>query len=221
MKIILLAAYEMGRQPFGLASPAAILRREGHEVHCTDLAIDRLPAQELSDAGLVAFHLPMHTATRLAVPVIRTVGAINPAAHLSAYGLYAPLNETLLRSLGVSSIFGGEFEPLLAALARRLDRGDTVVQPGAEVSFDRVDFAVPDRTGLPGLDRYARLLGAGSPRIAGYTEASRGCKHRCRHCPVVPVYEGAFRIVPVEVVLADVRNQVQAGARHITFGDPD
>ena len=54
-----------------------------------------------------------------------------------------------------------------------------------------------------------------------YTEASRGCKHLCRHCPIVPVYQGAFRIVQEEVVLEDIRRQVEAGAGHITFGDPD
>jgi hypothetical protein len=37
----------------------------------------------------------------------------------------------------------------------------------------------------------------------------------------VPVYDGRFRVVPVEIVMADVRAQVAAGARHITFGDPD
>src|SRR5213592_1050757 len=41
------------------------------------------------------------------------------------------------------------------------------------------------------------------------------------HCPIVPVYEGRFFIVPVEVVLEDIRRQVRAGATHITFGDPD
>jgi Radical SAM superfamily len=55
----------------------------------------------------------------------------------------------------------------------------------------------------------------------GYTESSRGCKHLCRHCPVVPVYQGQFRIVQREIVLEDIRRQVAAGARHITFGDPD
>jgi hypothetical protein len=37
----------------------------------------------------------------------------------------------------------------------------------------------------------------------------------------VPVYGGRFFVVPVETVLGDVRQQVAAGARHITFGDPD
>jgi hypothetical protein len=35
------------------------------------------------------------------------------------------------------------------------------------------------------------------------------------------VYQGQFRVVPVDVVLADVHAQVAAGAQHITFGDPD
>jgi radical SAM superfamily enzyme YgiQ (UPF0313 family) len=58
-------------------------------------------------------------------------------------------------------------------------------------------------------------------RIAGYTEASRGCKHLCRHCPIVPVYHGRFFVVRPEVVVEDIRRQVRAGAQHITFGDPD
>jgi hypothetical protein len=37
----------------------------------------------------------------------------------------------------------------------------------------------------------------------------------------VPVYDGQFRVVPIDVVLADINQQVAAGAEHITFGDPD
>ena len=65
------------------------------------------------------------------------------------------------------------------------------------------------------------MLPDGGHLVAGYTEASRGCKHLCRHCPIVPVYGGVFRIVPREIVLEDIRRQVAAGAEHITFGDPD
>ncbi|MCB0079236.1 MAG: radical SAM protein, partial [Anaerolineales bacterium] len=64
-------------------------------------------------------------------------------------------------------------------------------------------------------------LGNGTTRITGYVEATRGCKHTCRHCPIVPVYNGRFRVVQKEVVLADIRQQVEMGAQHITFGDPD
>jgi radical SAM superfamily enzyme YgiQ (UPF0313 family) len=155
----------------------------------------------------------MHTATRLAVPVIRKTRALNPQAKLAAYGLYAPLSEDLLRELGVEHIAGGEFEPALLQIAA----GAT----GERVSLDRLTFEVPDRVGLPAADKYAKLVQIAGERTVGYTEASRGCKHLCRHCPVVPVYEGRFRVVQPEVVLADIRQQVAAGATHVTFGDPD
>jgi radical SAM superfamily enzyme YgiQ (UPF0313 family) len=61
----------------------------------------------------------------------------------------------------------------------------------------------------------------GAIRIAGSTDATRGCKHLCRHCPIVPVYNGRFHAVPVDTVLDDIRQQVAAGAQHISFGDPD
>lgn len=153
----------------------------------------------------------MHTATRLALPIIERVRAINRSARLVAYGLYAPLNEAQLRGLGVDAIVGGEFEAGLAEIA---GGGEAPL-----VSLERQQFVVPDRTGLAPLGRYSRLRRGGQAIVAGYTEASRGCKHLCKHCPVVPVYNGAFRVVQQEVVLADIRQQ--SGAGHITFGDPD
>ena len=51
------------------------------------------------------------------------------------------------------------------------------------------------RVCLP-LARYATLQAGERTADAGYTEASRGCKHRCRHCPIVPVYDGRFRDRP-------------------------
>jgi radical SAM superfamily enzyme YgiQ (UPF0313 family) len=179
-----------------------------------DLAVSPLPSLVIREADLIAFHLPMHTATRLAVPAIDRVKRLNPAAQLCAYGLYAPLNESYLRDLGVETIVGGEFESFLAELAGGRP-------PDALVSLERLHFLTPDRAGLPGLARYAKLHVNGECRVVGYTEASRGCKHLCRHCPVVPVYQGSFRVIPQEVVLADIGHQVAAGARHITFGDPD
>ncbi len=62
---------------------------------------------------------------------------------------------------------------------------------------------------------------AGEERIAGHVEATRGCLHMCRHCPIPSVYEGRFFVVQADVVLEDIRRQVAAGARHITFGDAD
>jgi radical SAM superfamily enzyme YgiQ (UPF0313 family) len=217
--VLLVSTYDLGRQPFGLASAAAALRGAGVDVVCADLSREKLSASAVSDADAVAFFLPMHTATRLALPVIDRIRATNPAARLCAYGLYAPLNETLLRERGISTILGGEFEDDLVAFAIGRKRVERPSQTPKDVP--RVEFRVPDRGGLPPLTKYATLQVGSSRRVVGYTEASRGCKHRCRHCPIVPIYDGRFRILPVEVVLADVRAQVAAGAEHVTFGDPD
>ena len=215
MRVLLISTYELGRQPFGLASPAAWLRAEGHEVTVADLACHPLPGPAVEQAELIAFFLPMHTATRLFLRVVDRVKATNPGARLCAYGLYAPLNATLLGRAGIDTIIGGEFEQGLVNWAR----GNA--QTGPEVSLARQRFLVPDRTGMPPLAAYAQMVTNGATHRVGYTEASRGCKHLCRHCPVVPVYRGQFRIVQTDVVLADIRQQVAAGAEHITFGDPD
>jgi radical SAM superfamily enzyme YgiQ (UPF0313 family) len=130
------------------------------------------------------------------------------------------LNESYLRGLGAATILGGEFEAGLVSLADRLAAKRTL-QTEPLISLDRLQFRVPQRSGLPSLEKYAQLQLGGSSKRAGYTEASRGCKHLCRHCPVVPVYQGNFRVVQPDVVLADIRQQVAAGAVHITFGDPD
>jgi radical SAM superfamily enzyme YgiQ (UPF0313 family) len=215
VRVVLISTYDLGHQPFGLASPAAWLRAEEHEVCTVDLSREDLPPEAIVRADWVAFHLPMHTATRMALPHIEMVRRANPAARICCYGLYAPMSEELLRGLGVHHVIGGEFEEALANLiAGRVSQSPLIV-------LDRLAFQVPDRTGLPPLRVYARLLHNGERRVAGYTEASRGCKHLCRHCPIVPVYEGRFRIVPRDIVLADIRGQVAAGAEHITFGDPD
>jgi radical SAM superfamily enzyme YgiQ (UPF0313 family) len=232
MRALLISTYELGRQPFGLASPAAWLRREGWEVECVDAAKDRLDERSITAADLIGVHLPMHTATRLAGPVIEKARRINRPARMCAYGLYALLNEPWLRSLGVDEVLGGEFEGDLAAIAREMVEGcgaglQTCSTAGPKTGatsdrLPRLQFLVPDRSGLPPLSRYATLhMPGGTRKAVGSTEASRGCRHLCRHCPVVPVYRGQFRVVQREVVLADIAAQVAAGAEHITFGDPD
>ena len=120
MRVVLISTYEMGRQPFGLASPAAWLRQAGATVVCQDLSRSRLDREAIVAADVVAFYVPMHTATRIAAHVVQHVKALNPRAHLCFYGLYAPVNEAFLRSLGAHTILGGEFEAGLLSLVRRL-----------------------------------------------------------------------------------------------------
>jgi radical SAM superfamily enzyme YgiQ (UPF0313 family) len=241
MKIVLISTYELGRQPFGVVSPAAWLRAAGHEVACLDLTRESLDEGAVRAAELIAIYLPMHTATRLAAKLIPTLRELNGGAHLCCYGLYAPMNGEYLRRLGVGTILGGEFEAELVKLAVRLqglkplssdgEMSDLKVRPPKEngveqvekeISLERLAFLVPDRAGMPAIEKYAHLiLPGGGYRVVGSTETSRGCKHLCRHCPIVPVYDGVFRIVARDVVMADVRQQVAAGAQHISFGDPD
>ena len=237
MRIVLLSTYELGHQPFGLASPAAWLRAAGAKVTCVDLAVQALPREAVATADMVAFYVPMHTATRLAAAAITNVRAINARAHLCCYGLYAPMNADFLRRLGVETILGGEFEQGLVDLYHKLatERTENTekvagadilsvpsVSSVANISLAKQRFQTPDRTSLPPLIQYAAVqLPNGDRRVAGYTEATRGCKHVCRHCPIVPIYGGQFRVVQRDVVLADIRQQVAAGAEHITFGDPD
>ena len=221
--VVLVSTYDLGRQPFGVASPAAWLRRAGVDTRAIDLSRDKLPSEAVASARVVAFYLPMHTATRLALPVIDRVRSINPEATLCAYGLYAQLNETLLREHGVTTILGPEAEEELVAIAAGSGRSAEARSAKADrTPIPRLQFIQPDRAGLPSLERYATLvMPDGTRKIVGSTDATRGCKHRCRHCPIVPVYNGQFRVVPVDVVMADVRAQVGRGATHITFGDPD
>src|SRR5262245_11368498 len=169
MKALLVSTYDLGRQPFGLASPAAWLEREGVPVRCLDLSVEPLDEPAVREADLVAFFLPMHTATRLAQQIIPRVRALNPAAHLCAYGLYAPANEALLRRLGVSTVLGGEFESGLAALARGLREGRSGVGQEPIVSLEKLEFLTPSREGLPPLERYARLRVGPEERLVGYT----------------------------------------------------
>lgn len=213
----------MGRQSFALAEPAAWLTRSGFAVSCLDLTLQKLDCDALREADLVALYVGMHTATRIAVEAVPRIRRLAPKAHVCVYGLYAPMNEALLRGLGVGTVLGGEVEPALLSLCRSLQGGARpAAQSAPVVDLAKIPFVVPRRDLLPSLQRYAHLvMPDGSTRVAGFAEGSRGCKHLCRHCPVVPVYQGAFRVVPVEVVMDDVRQQVAAGATHISFGDPD
>ena len=229
MRALLVSTYDLGRQPFGLASPAAWLRAAGIEVACADASRGPISDEQFTAASVIAFYLPMHTATRLAVPLIERAREVNPSARLCAYGLYAPLNGAWLRERGVE-VLGPEAEQELVDLINsqlpasncqsRRDQSPIAIRKSQTVP--RLRFIAPDRAGLPPLEDYASLrMPDGTRRVIGSTDSTRGCKHLCRHCPIVPVYEGQFRVVPLDVVMADVRAQVAAGAQHMSFGDPD
>jgi hypothetical protein len=219
LKVVLINPYELGRQPFALAEPAALLQQAGCKVACIELSQQRLDSEVLAGVDIVALFLGMHTATRIALEALPRIRSLAPAAHLCAYGLYAPMNATLLRSHGVRTVLDGEPETALLALARDLIGPPTPNKAPAEA---KLRFMKPERSLFPPLTKYAHLrMSDGTRKVVGFTETTRGCKHLCRHCPVVPVYQGRFRAVPLNVVMQDIRQQVTQGARHISFGDPD
>ena len=219
--ILLISCYELGHQPLGIASPLGFLERAGYRPAATDVSVEMLDSEKVARARFVGISVPMHTALRMGVRVIERIREINPECHVCCYGLYATLNSAYLLDHGADSCLGGEYESQLVELVQSLEDGDVTRDRQAKPYLERLQFAVPARSALPVLDQYAQLEQDGRRRTAGYVEASRGCLHLCTHCPIPPVYEGRFFILPQDVILEDIRNQVAAGATHITFGDPD
>jgi radical SAM superfamily enzyme YgiQ (UPF0313 family) len=212
VRVLLISTYELGHQPLQLASPAAALEAAGHEVGVLDVAVDAVTAGAVSGYDAIAISVPMHTATRLARDVISRLADLAPGVPVAMYGLYAGEGSPDL----TAARFVGEYEPDL------VDWVSTGAGPvGIRISVRTGTFHTPVRRGLPPLDRYGRLEMEGEQRVVGYVEASHGCRHRCRHCPIPAVYDGRYRIVGSDAVAADIDAQVVMGARHITWGDPD
>jgi radical SAM superfamily enzyme YgiQ (UPF0313 family) len=226
--ILLISCYELGHQPLNLASPLAVLSHAGYQPIAIDSAVEPLTDDIILRARLVCISVPMHTALRLAMRVAEHVQRVNPAAQLCFYGLYASLNATYLHEQGIEFVIGGEYEQALLDLTHALEESRNPALPGigthsqpAAPILRRLPFIQPARQPLPPLQRYARLQLGDSLSLVGYVETTRGCLHTCLHCPITPVYQGRFFALPRELVLQDICAQVQLGAQHITFGDPD
>lgn len=231
--ILIVSCYELGRQPLAVASTLGFLEREGHRPRAVDLAVESLERLEAlatrSRPSLVAISVPMHTALHIGLRAARIVRRAAPGTHLCFFGLYASLNEPHLLACVADSVIGGEIEQPLVLLAHALEAGAPLEQVEglslrgrpARPYLGRLSFTPPSRQALPPLERYARLITSGETRLAAAVEASRGCLHLCRHCPIPPVYGGRLFVVPREVVLQDVRRLAAQGVRHLTFADPD
>lgn len=198
MNVLIVSCYELGHQPLAVAGPAGRLRARGHEVQCLDLSIDPWDPSLGAWADKVALSVPMHTAARLARRVAPTIDG--PVA---CYGLYAAMCDDVATAL-VSR------DPETELLRWIEDDPALTAEP-----------ALPARDLLPPLERYAHLVLRGEEHLVASVEASRGCAHRCRHCPVPVVYDGRIQINDVDAVVADVAQQVAVGAQHVTYGDPD
>ncbi len=220
--ILLVATYESGFQPLHLAQPRACLQAAGLEVATLDLTVQTLAALPAREFQGVAFSVPMHTALTLSVAAARSLRSRLPHASFCFYGLYAGLNSAFLLREGLADrVLAGEVEAELTAWACQLSPGRQQQQPYAPTVI-RLDLPIPDRTTLPPLEQYAHFVPrAGNAVPAAQVVTSRGCLHTCGHCPVVPVYGGRFFVVGFASVTADIAQQVEAGAGHVSFGDPD
>ena len=216
MRILLVSTYELGHQPLHLATPAAALLDAGHEVRCVDVSVDMLEPSSIDWADRLALSVPMHTAMRLALRVAGTVRSRRPGLPICFYGLYAQASPDRTLRSATDAVIAGEYLAGLVSWAAGQDPG-----PGLQIARSRSGSPVPARHLLPPLERYARLAVNGEERLSAAVEATRGCSHRCRHCPVPVVYDGRVRGVDEEALVADVDQLVEAGARHLTFADPD
>jgi Radical SAM superfamily len=215
MKVLLVSCYELGHQPLHVASAGAFLRAAGHAVTAVDLSVQSIDEADLDSPEMVAIAVPMHTAMRMAIPVARAIRTRRGSnVRIVLFGLYAPLCGPALEPGLADAVVGGEYEDALVRIADGASHARPVV-------LDRLRFPLPARDLLPPLDRYTRLQIGREERITGYVEATRGCVHRCRHCPVPAVYDGRIRVWQRDVLVEDVARLSDAGMRHLTFGDPD
>jgi radical SAM superfamily enzyme YgiQ (UPF0313 family) len=212
--ILVVSCYELGRQPLAAAQAMAALQEAGLSASAVDVSVSKLSDDALRAAELVAIATPMHTALQLGVRVAARARQVNPGAKIAFFGLYAALNAEHLLAAHADAVIAGEDARPLVSFAQ--DSLGVLDAPPV-----KRDSMKPSRAALPVLEHYARLQIGGEERLVASAEASRGCKHLCRHCPIPPVYGGRFVAVPVEAVLADVEQQIAQGARHVSFADPD
>ncbi|HEX2027789.1 MAG TPA: CUAEP/CCAEP-tail radical SAM protein [Nitriliruptorales bacterium] len=221
MRVLIVSTYELGHQPLHAASPAAALRDAGYEVRCVDTSVQHLEPDAVAWAEAVCCSVPMHTAMRLALRVAERVKRARPDLPVCFFGLYAPVSRDHTVGRLADRVIAGRYVPALVAWVDALAAGRPTGGPEVVVGRGAARPPLPARDLLPPLERYAHLAVDGEERLVGYVEATEGCRHVCRHCPVPVVYGGRFRGVERDAVLADIDQLVAMGARHVTFGDPD
>jgi radical SAM superfamily enzyme YgiQ (UPF0313 family) len=231
-RVLLLSGYEMGRQPLGIASPAAVCRRHGIETLCHDLSLEPLDTDELLrfQPAIALISTPMHASLRVGRQAAQLLRKEFPELLIVFHGFYAEMQQASLFTDSVAdATYAGESEGVLAALLGASSQADLrsiegLSLPGrpGTIPLQRQPIDPPDRTDLPSLERYARFEnGQGGSRLVASIETTRGCKYMCRHCPIPPVYNGHFVAIDRDTILADIANVIEDGAQHLSFADAD
>jgi radical SAM superfamily enzyme YgiQ (UPF0313 family) len=230
-KICLVSTYESGFQSLGTAVAAAHLSEIGINPRLLDLSVSSaLSMQEFEEYDWVGFHLPMFHSLPTAFQIAASIRAAGIRTRCFFFGLYASLFKAEILAKYGDFVFDTDWEDDIVLLATDPDRlltsaGDAGAQGKAALpayAYRRQDRHLPPkRSFLPHVSTFAKLIDRGAAYVTGNVEATRGCIHKCTHCPIPPVYDGKLTIIPADVVLQDIDNLVAMGARNISFIDPD
>lgn len=218
MRVLVLSLYDLGRPPLEALALAEQIRRAGqtdYQVDVVDLAVESWPTDFVAAADVVVLPVPMHTAARMAVEASARIRSGGSGARIACFGLYAHLaggglDEAVDASFGPQHVHA-VFE-WLALQPTRV----SVPFRASDVPFDSSSSSVNVSP-----DRYAHLAIGIERRVAGALSASSGCLHRCTHCPVPVAFDGRIKLASVDSVLASARLQIDGGAEHLSFVDPD
>ncbi len=219
IRVLAVTTYELGHQPLVLARLASTLGSAGIQFAFCDNSVERRSFSRREDFLLqdgepptdLIISVPMHTATKLGREIaVRARGIFGDSIRIIAVGLYSKVALASSRSFD-AAVFLDDPKSIIESL------GATWHQDSHLSSSS----SAPDRSMLPGLGNYAYLIADGGKKLVGYVETTIGCAHMCKHCPVPVVFKGRFRAVSASEVLTQIDQLHSAGARHITFGDPD
>lgn len=219
VRVLAVSTYELGHQPLILARLAAIFESAEIKYSLCDNSVANRSFTTVDDYMLwdqmlpthIFISVPMHTATQLGKTIAnRARKLLGSSVRIIAIGLYSnvALSATDAFDAGIPSDDRAEVLRVL-----RLD--------SAQSSAFAEQTALPYRAGLPGLHNYAHLLAGGEKKLVGYVESTVGCAHLCKHCPIPVVFNGRFKAIPLSVVMQQINQLYEEGARHITFGDAD
>ena len=203
MKILLLSFYDLGKQPKIISELYKKLDNGSNQIDVVDYSIEEKNLT-LDNYDVLGIYASMHTASVLAEQYLRDRKLPNK---LFVFGLYANVFSEMFSDFqSIHSFDSDELESLLE------------VQLNPNYSFKH---SVPDRTILPSITDYSHIVDGSNNLIAGSVETTYGCKHECTHCPVPIEFKGMFKTFGTEKIITDVTNQVEEGAKHISFNDPD
>lgn len=230
-EVCLVSTYESGFQSLGTGVAAAHLHAAGITPKLLDVSVlPKMSPEEFGQYDWIGFHVPMFHSVPIAFEIASGIRAAGVKSRCFFFGLYASLFKTEILEKYGDYVFDTDWEDKIAlivedpvALLGGCFEGTAPARQALPAfSFRRQDKYLPPRRELfPHVSEYAKLVDRGAELITGNVETTRGCAHRCSHCPIPPVYDGKVTKIPVDVVMQDIDNLVAMGARNISFIDPD